>query len=313
MNILVVGAGATGGYFGARLAQRGRNVTFLVRPKRASVLRERGLRVIGLGVTETIRPELVMAAQISAPHDVVLLSVKATALPRAMDDLAPAVGPETVIIPFLNGMAHLDRLNVRFGPASVLGGVVKVATTVNEDGDIVRLASFASLAIGEQNGDRSQRLHALQPVLGEAGFDFTVSSDIIAAMWHKWVFIATVGAATCLMRGTVGDIVAVDGGADFGCHLLAEAAAVAAAAGHPLPPAELAATTRTITESGSSTASSLYRDLVDGYPTEAEHILGDLVSRARRLSVRTPLFDLATMHLRVFDRRVTSQPRAAPG
>jgi 2-dehydropantoate 2-reductase len=304
MNILVVGAGATGGYFGACLVRAGRDVAFLVRPKRASVLRERGLRVLGLGETETIRPELVTAAQISTPYDVVLLSVKATALPQAMDDLAPAVGPKTVIVPFLNGMAHLDRLNVRFGPGSVLGGVVKVATTVNEDGDIVRLAPFASLAIGEQNGDRSQRLDDLEPLLGEAGFDFTVSAEIIAAMWHKWVFIATVGAVTCLMRGTIGDIVAVEGGADFGRRLLAEAASVSAAAGHPLPITELASSTRTITESGSSSTSSLYRDLVEGHPTEAGSILGDLVSHARGLSVQTPLLNLAVMHLRVYEHRL---------
>jgi 2-dehydropantoate 2-reductase len=308
MKILVVGAGATGGYFGACLARAGRNVTFLVRPQRLSTLRERGLRVVGLGEAVTVRPELTTATQISAPYDVVLLSVKATALPQAMVDLGPAVGPETVIVPFLNGMAHIDQLNARFGAASVLGGVIKVATTLNEDGDIVRLARFASLAIGEQNGDRSRRVDDLEPVLGGAGFDFTVSADITAEMWHKWVFIGAVGAFTCLMRGTVGDIVAVDGGADFGRRVLAEAASVSAAAGHPPPPAELATTTRTITESGSSTASSLYRDLVDGHPTEAEHILGDLVSRARRLSVQTPLLDLATMHLRVYERRLGEHP-----
>lgn len=154
MKILVVGAGATGGYFGARLAQAGRDVTFLVRPRRAAVLRERGLRIIGLGEEETLTPRLVTADELGGPYDLVLLSVKATALDRALDDIAPAVGPGTAIVPLLNGMAHLAQLNDRFGEKSVLGGVARVITTLNAEGDIVRLAPVAGLTIGEQGAAR---------------------------------------------------------------------------------------------------------------------------------------------------------------
>ncbi|MGH3230261.1 MAG: 2-dehydropantoate 2-reductase N-terminal domain-containing protein [Streptosporangiaceae bacterium] len=119
MTILVVGAGAIGGYFGARLAQAGRDVRFLVRPHRAGQLRERGLRIVGPGAAadagQVVRPSLAMAGELAKPADVVLLSVKATALEAAMADFAPAVGPQTVVVPFLNGMAHLAVLSKRFG------------------------------------------------------------------------------------------------------------------------------------------------------------------------------------------------------
>jgi 2-dehydropantoate 2-reductase len=310
MKILVVGAGATGGWFGARLASAGRGVTFLVRPSRAAVLRERGLRLAGLD-DEVITPHTVTAAELDRPYDVVLLAVKALALEQAVADLAPAVGPDTVIVPFLNGMAHIDALTARFGDR-VLGGAVRIASTIGPDGEIVRLGPFASLAVGELDGSESPRVKELVAQLDGAGFDVTLSPAIVAALWHKWVFITTVGALNCIARGTVGEIVAQPGGAQLGPALLAEAAAVSAAAGFPPPEGELATATTMITHSGSAFASSMYRDVVAGLPTEVERILGDFVARAAELGVPVPLLDLATLQLRVHQRRVDDAAHGAP-
>jgi 2-dehydropantoate 2-reductase len=304
MRTLVLGAGATGGYFGGRLAQAGRDVTFLVRPRRAAALRERGLRLTGLGREETITPHLVTASSIPGPYDLVLLSVKASALAPAMDDLAPAVGPATTIVPFLNGMAHLDTLNQRFGAGAVLGGVVWIVATMSEDGDVVRLAPPASLTIGEQEGGRSPRLQRVQEALDGAGFDLILTDDIIAAMWYKWVYITTVGALTCLMRGTVGEIVAVPGGADLARALLAETSAVAAAAGFPLPVAESKRVEEMVTDPGSTLTASMYRDVIADRTVEVEEVFADLAARARARSIATPLLDLATMNLRVHQHRL---------
>ncbi|MEU1472777.1 ketopantoate reductase family protein [Streptomyces sp. NPDC005761] len=306
MKILVVGAGATGGYFGARLAQAGKDVAFLVRPRRAAALRERGLRITGLGEEETVTPRLLTADQLSGPYDLVLLSVKATALDGALDDIAPAVGPATAIVPLLNGMAHLARLNERFGEKRVLGGVARIITTLNAEGDIVRLAPVASLTIGEQQGGVSERVEEVAAVLTDAGIDTHRSTDVVAAMWGKWVFISTLAGLTCLMRGTVGDVRAVPGGSGFVTALLAECAAVAAAAGHPVREKELDAVAAMLTTEGSSLTASLYRDVTHGVPTEAEQVFGDLVSTARRLTVDTPLLDLVTLNLRVHEHRTGS-------
>jgi len=303
MRILVVGAGATGGYFGARLAEAGRDVTFLVRPKRAELLRERGLRIIGLGRETVLTPNLVTAPELTGHYDIVLLSVKATTLPQAIDDTAAAVGPRTAVIPFLNGLAHMDALNKAYGSDVVLGGVVRVITTVNDEGDIRQLAPLADMTIGEQDGGTSGRVELLETVLSGAGFDFAVSPGIRTAMWHKWVFISTLGALNTLVRGTVGEAVAVPGGDRLGPSLAAEAAAVAEAAGHPVPRATLDTITAFTTRPGSTDTASLYRDLAAGQPTEAEQILGDLTARARAFGVPTPLLDLATLSLRVHENR----------
>ena len=110
LRILIVGAGAVGGYFGGRLAQAGRDVTFLVRPSRAKQLSRDGLRIISPHGDAVLSPKLISADKIDAPYDIIFLSVKAYALEAAMNDFAAAVGPETMIFPVLNGMRHIDIL-----------------------------------------------------------------------------------------------------------------------------------------------------------------------------------------------------------
>jgi 2-dehydropantoate 2-reductase len=304
MRILVIGAGATGGYFGARLAQAGRDVTFLLRPGRAAAVRANGIRLTGQGPDEVVPVTVLTADEIDGPYDLLLLTVKNGALDSAMDDMAPAVGPGTLIVPFLNGLSHLDRLNQRFGVGAVLGGVVIVATTVNQNGDIVRLAPQASLTTGAQSTSPPVGLTGVDAALGGViGFDFALSDDILADMWGKWAFIATLGAFTCLMRGAVGEIVAQPGGDKLGPAFLAEATAIAQANGYPIAEAQVRNTTATVTQPGSGLTSSMYRDVLDGHPTESDYIIADLVTRGREHGLESPLLHLAAMQLAVHNAR----------
>src|SRR5271167_1614750 len=169
MRMLVVGAGSTDGYFDGRLAQAGRDVTFLVRPARADQLRETGLQIVSPHGDVTLRPQLVTADDIGGPYDAVLLGVKAYSLDAAIEDFAPAVGPTTMIVPMLNGMRHIDALEERFGKGAVVGGVCKVATTVDPEGKIIQLAKFQDLAYGERNGSVSHRMEELDAFMQGAG------------------------------------------------------------------------------------------------------------------------------------------------
>src|SRR5580692_4017998 len=202
MRILIVGAGAVGGYFGARLAEAGRDVTFLVRASRAEQLLRDGLSIISPHGDVLLTPKLIGAGEIDGPYDLVLLSVKAYALEAAIDDFAPAVGPETMILPVLNGMRHIDVLTQRFGEAAVLGGVCLVATEIDNGGRIVQLAEIQQLVYGERDGEVTPRLQALDATLQGAGFDAQLSTEITQRMWEKWLMLASLGAVTCLMRGT---------------------------------------------------------------------------------------------------------------
>jgi 2-dehydropantoate 2-reductase len=304
MRILVVGAGSTGGYFGGRLAQAGRDVTFLVRPKRAEQLRLNGLQIISPHGDVTISPNLVVAGEIAAPFDAVLVAVKAFSLDAALDDLAAAVGPETIILPVLNGMRHLDILAARFGKNSVVGGVCKIAIIVDDRGRVIQLSKLQELTYGEMSGDRSLRTDRLDQVMQGAGFEARLSRTIEREMWEKWVLLATIGGITCLMRGNIGDIARAPGGADFSLRFLDEVTAVVTAVGKKPSEIFLTNTGALLTEKGSTMTSSMYRDLQNGAPLEAEQIIGDLVAHARRARITTPLLDAAFAHLSIYQNRI---------
>ena len=214
MRILVVGAGAIGGYFGGRLLEAGRDVTFLVRPRRAAQLAERGLAITSpAGNYRHPRPPTIQADALREPFDLVLLSCKAYDLDEAIRSLAPAVGPRTTILPLLNGMQHIDVLERRFGPAAVLGGQCVISVALDDQGHVAHLNDIARLAFGERNAPPSSRTDAIEAALAGARFDSRRSESILREMWEKWVFIATLAGVTCLMRASVGDVVAA-GGAD---------------------------------------------------------------------------------------------------
>jgi 2-dehydropantoate 2-reductase len=307
MRILIVGAGAVGGYFGGRLAQAGRDVTFLVRPTRAKQLGQDGLRIIGPHGDTVLTPKLVSAEEIDTPYELVFLSVKAYALEVAMNDFAAAVGPETMILPVLNGMRHVDLLTKRFGEHAVIGGVCQVASEIDDEGRIVQLADFQQLVYGERNGETTPRLQTLDATLQGGGFDARLSTNIMQEMWEKWVQLASLGAITCLMRGAIGEIVAVPGGADLSLKVLDESAAVATACGHKPSEALLSRHAGALTTPGSPLTSSMYRDLRKGAPVEADHILGDFIERGDAHKVATPLLKAAFINLRVYQGRLSKR------
>ena len=306
MKILIVGAGSTGGYFGARLTQAGRDVGFLVRPARAAALRASGLQVLSPRGNFSVEPRLVLASEIDRPYDVVLVTVKAFGLPSAMDDFAAAVGPETMILTVLNGMKHIDDLQARFGPERVVGGVCRVSTTLDAQGRIVHLAPLHEMVYGELDGRRSARIEALHAFLSDAGFDAILSTHIAQDLWNKWMLLATLGGICTLARGNVGEIVATDGGADFVRAFLAEASAVAAAAGFAPSPQAVDFILGVLTAPNSPMTSSMYRDLVAGERVEADQILGDLRARALRAGVPVPLVSAAFVQLDIHQRRLAA-------
>lgn len=311
MRFLVVGAGSTGGYFGGRLAQAGRDVTFLVRPGRAAQLRADGLQIVSPHGDATLAPKLVTADRLDGAYDAVILGVKAFGLGAAIADCAPAVGEGTVIVPLLNGMRHVDTLVARFGERPVLGGVCDVATMLDPQNRIVQLARKQKLVYGERDGGASDRVAALDAVMQGAGFEARASQAILLEMWQKWVFIVTLGGITCLMRGTIGEIAAIPGGAALASALLEECAAVAAASGYPPSDGFLARIRADVTATGSGLASSMYRDLVQGNPVEVDHLIADLLARARTLGLATPVLATARVHLGLYQARVlTARGRA---
>jgi 2-dehydropantoate 2-reductase len=234
----------------------------------------------------------------------VLLGVKAYSLDAAIHDFADAVGPQTAIIPMLNGMRHMDILDERFGRAAVAGGVCKVAATIDREGRIVQLATFQELAYGERDGSVSSRMEALDAFMQGAGFDARLSRSIGYEMWEKWTLLATLGGITCLMRGNIGEVVAAPGGAPFILGFLDEVVSIVRAVGEAPKAAFLEGVRKTLTTPGSTQSPSMFRDLQEGSQIEADQIIGDLLARGRSAGIATPLLAAAYAHMSVYQQRL---------
>lgn len=305
MRILVVGAGAIGGYFGGRLLEAGRDVTFLVRQRRAAELAEHGLAISSaFGDFSRPAPPTVLAAD--RPFDLVLLSCKAYSLDDAIRSVAPAVGPESAILPVLNGMRHLDVLAAHFGEERVLGGQCAIAATLDRDGRVAHLNQSHELSFGERDGAESERVRAIAEEMRGVAFEARASAQILLEMWEKWTFLSALAAGTCLMRSAVGDIAEAPGGTQMMRALLEESRAVAAAAGFAPRETFIERSRGLLTQARSTFTASMLRDIENHSPIEADHIIGDLIRRGER-SGGLPaggLLRLAYTNLKAYEARL---------
>ncbi len=304
MRILVLGAGAIGGYYGLQLAEAGADVSFLVRPRRAAQLARDGLRVESRGQRLHRMVPTLSAGQVATPFDLVLLTCKAYDLGGAVEDIAPAVGSSGVVLPLLNGVAHYDVLDARFGADRVLGGLCYIAAALGADGVIRHTSPGDDIRFGDRAGRPAPGAERLAALFAGTPVQATAADDIVQALWEKWCMIAAGAALTCLLRGTVGEIMATDDGEAVATAMMAECRAVAAALGHaPRPEAE-ERTRRQLTDRGSRWAASMMRDIEARVPRlEAEHVIGDLIRLGREAGVAAPLLRAAYAQLQTFNAR----------
>lgn len=301
MRVLVIGAGALGGYYGACLVRAGADVTFLVRSGRAEQLRRDGLRVVSPHGDFAVQPKILLASELKEPFDVVLVGVKAYSLDDAMSQFAPAVGAHTMILPILNGLRHIDALTARFGAEHVLGGLANVSAGLDADGRVVQFMANQTIVFGEVKGTLSERTLALEKLLQVPGIDVRASDAIMQDMWEKFVQLSTLAGITCLMRASIGDILIVPNGEASIFRLFAECSAVATASGFEPRAPFIAFDRKLFTTANSPLKASMLRDIERGSTTEAEHILGDMANRARALGIETPVLDLARAHVAAYE------------
>ncbi len=306
MRILILGAGGTGGYFGARLAQAGVDVTFLVRPGRAAQLDAHGLQIRSpLGdadvTVQHVGAEALPALAQARPFDLVILSCKAYDLDSSLDAIAPAVGADTTLLPILNGLRHYAALDARFGRERVLGGLCFISATKGADGQVLHLGKPASLTFGERDGDTdSARVRAFAAACAQAGIDHLASPQIAQQQWIKYTFLTALAAATCLMRAPVGRIVATDDGRALLNGLYNECLVAASADGQPIPEKARETALATLLQVGSGLKASMLRDLEAGQQVEAEQIVGDMLARVRETGRNAPWLMAAHVHLQAY-------------
>ena len=314
MKILVLGAGAIGGYFGGRLVQAGGDVAFLVRKRRAQQLSENGLVVRSPHGDFTVPVRCVLQSQLGAPVDLVVLTCKAYDLEAAIEAIGPAVGASTCIVPLLNGVAHVERLIAAFGAARLAGGSCAIPT-LTEQGEVVQLGTFHSIVFGRLPGtsaDMQPKLEALRALYAKTPVPVELTNDMTTALWEKFVGLATLAAMTCLMRAPIGAILDSDDGPALIAEAFDACRRTAEAAGSPPRAAALEKFRTMLTDRTSTLTASMLRDLESGGRTEGAHIVGDMLRRAEAAGVDPGPLRAAWCHLQAAERIRARKAAQAP-
>jgi 2-dehydropantoate 2-reductase len=307
MRVLVLGAGALGGFFGSRLIKGGADVTFLVRPGRAAQLERDGLVVNGQDGDVFREPvKIVQEGGIEGPYDVVLLTCKAYDLDGAISAIAPAMGETSAVLPLLNGVRHIDVLTEKFGRGRVLGGLTVINAALLADGTVQQSQVRVNLhVIGELDGRASDRCTAIKTALDTGGIPIQIADNILAMMWGKFHGFAATATIATLTRSRAGAIARASAGASFVSAVLDECERVVTAAGYPPapPPApDTAAIVRGLfSQPDAAYGPSMLIDMEDGRPTEGEHVIGDLVRRAAQNGITVPILTAAVCNLQAYE------------
>jgi 2-dehydropantoate 2-reductase len=301
MRVAVMGSGGLGGYFGARLAKGGADVSFIARGEHLEAMRRGGLRIDG-------GPDPFHLAHVRATDDpaeighvdLVMVCVKLWDTEAALEQLRPLVGPQTGLVSFQNGVLKDTYLRAAYDESHLLGGVAYVATTVSEPGVISRTGPLQRLIVGEFDRRRSARVDAFQAAALSGGIDLEVSDDIRRAIWEKFVFLVGLSATTTTMRVPIGPIRENPQSRALLLDLMREVVAVGRAHGVSLP--EDYAEQRLKFTDGVSPkmTSSMHHDLERGTRLEVRWLSGGVVELGKQVDVDTPLnravADLLSIH-----------------
>lgn len=309
-KVLVLGAGGIGGYFGGRLVEAGKDVTFLVRPRRQKILLEHGLRIespagnLKTPVKTLTNEELVNRVSQGETYDYVFLTAKAYDLDSAINSIRPAMGKDTALVPALNGLAHIDRLNKEFDRKNVLAGSVIIQSTLTLDGIVLHLNDDAIGLFGCQQGGKDERAIVFANLFdGAKGVQVRAVENAMQRMWNKWVRLATLAGMTCLMRANVGEINRAPGGQEAMTEFLGKNSEIAKAAGFPLHEGANNDIGIFFKDKQSLATASMLRDIEAGHQTEGDHILGDLLNRAQHFGINHPLLSLAYTNVKAYEQR----------
>ena len=304
MKILILGAGAVGGYFGARLHQTGADVTFLLREPRAGKIKKEGLVIKSPKGDAVLPVKVVTKGGEGGPYDVVILACKAYDLDSAMEAIAPAVGSATTIVPMLNGHAQFGVLDKKFGADKVAGGLARIGGMLGPNGEVMHSSPFAAVSFGERSGKPArEHLKELNAACKKAGIDGGLNGNINQDLWDKWIMLTALAAMCCTLRGTSGDILAADEGKDLMLETVEECRKVATAEGFDPGDKGIANLKSYLTQPGSVFAASMLGDLEKGGAIEGRHVIGDMLGRARKHGVAAPNLRIALAVVQAYEAR----------
>ena len=296
MKILILGAGGVGGYFGARLHQIGGDVTFLVRPKRAQLIKKQGLIVVTPSERIRLQPKLVILDELVNAFDLVMLCPKAYDLEDALKTVTNVSG-NPILLPLLNGFDHLQMMDDKFGKKRVMGGVAHIAAVLTEEGVVKQLSDLHRFTFGTRHACQESIAKDLEKLVQVAIFEGARSLNVEQSLWDKWTFLASLAGINTLMRANIGEIMATEFGAHVTEEMFNECCSVAQKCQYRISEEIQAQSLSILQKPNSDFTASMLRDLESGYKTEHEHIIGSMLRRGRAFNLNCPSLQLAYTHL----------------
>jgi len=303
MKLLVVGAGAIGGYFGGRLAENGKDITFLVRDKRKKQLEKTGLNIESINGNAKLITKLITANETSEKFDVIIISTKSYHLTQAINDIRPFVKEDTIILPLLNGIAHINQLVDAFGENAVIGGLCFIETTLDEQGTILQKSPTHQIIYGERSGTLTPRMHELENLFEDANATFTLSSQINEDMWSKYLFITAFSGITSLMESPIGPILELETGQKTIAALFMELETIIRKIGIPVHDTMTEDLIARINKMPYKMKSSMQRDIEKSYPLEVDHLQGFLLQYAHEHQVVVPVLETIYTKLKLYEMK----------
>ncbi len=303
MKILVLGAGAVGGYFGGRMAEVGMDVTFLVRDKRKQKLEKTGLIIKSPKGDFSISPKLVTINEVDSIFDVIMLTNKAYDLDEILKSTFP-VKDGSSIIPLLNGYAHIEKLRSKFPNARLFGGIAHIFSTLSEEGEVHHFNHIHSLTFGHlKNADKTYGRKFFD-ACRSANFSIKYSDNITVDLWHKWILITTVAGATTLFSATIGEIASTEHGRSFIEALHDECINIAKSEKIKVNAEDLAQQRQFLSDKKSMWNSSMRRDMLNNSKIESAHIFLKLIKIADKNNVLCPSLKTVMINGEIYMRTI---------
>ncbi|NRD78017.1 ketopantoate reductase family protein [Bacillus sp. BRMEA1] len=304
MRILIVGAGAVGGYFGGRLMEKEADVTFLVREGRKKQLEETGLVIESVNGNATFVPKTIRTGEEAGTFDLIILSTKAYHLGSAIDSIRPYVSDETTILPLLNGIRHYEKLAEEFGAEKVIGGLCFIETTLDQAGRVIQTSASHDIVFGERGGERTDRILKIEDAFSRTNVGFRLSNHVEQDIWNKYMFISTMSGITTLFRSPIGPIREESNGRNLMAALLTEIISVMKSEGAPLSAEADTRFMKQIDGLDFSMKTSMQRDMEKLLPVEADHLHGYLLDIARKNGISVPVLEAVYANLKVYEQNL---------
>jgi 2-dehydropantoate 2-reductase len=308
MKFAIFGAGAVGGYFGGRLALSGQKVIFIARGRNLDALRKTGLSVVSVDGDFTVSTVAATDSPTDVgPVDIVLVTVKTWQLADAIQSMAPLVGPETVLVPLLNGVDAPKVLSKSFGNSRVVIGMAKIIARLTGPAHVHHLGAMPFIALGEPDNRRSRRVERLKATLSASGITTEIPGDIHAALWSKFLFVVSWGGVGAVTRAPIGVLRSMPQTREMIMAAMEEIYRLALSLGIGLTENIVASTMAFIDSLPPEGTASLQRDIAAGLPSELESWNGAVERLGREAGVATPVNAFIYRCLLPLEKRATGE------